>query len=103
VCYRRFPVAVEKGPELAGFLFDRLVSETADPCSGDVLAQHIERLDNRSVATEKDASIVGLKRPQSTIGRAIRVAFWRPGEEAGIEAGTLQSGLEPPETLPPRR
>ena len=26
---RRFPVVVEKGPELAGFLYDRLVSETA--------------------------------------------------------------------------
>jgi hypothetical protein len=41
---------------------------------------------NFSVATEKDASIVGLQRPQATVGRAIPVAFWRPSEEAGIEA-----------------
>src|SRR5262245_49792082 len=27
---RKFPVVVEKGPRMAGFLFDRWVSETAD-------------------------------------------------------------------------
>src|SRR6266480_3831345 len=31
---RRIPVCVCKGPELAGFLYDRLVSETADPWFG---------------------------------------------------------------------
>src|SRR6516165_9789103 len=32
--YRRFPVVVEEGPELAGLWYDRLVSETADPWFG---------------------------------------------------------------------
>ena len=31
---RKFPVVVEKGPELAGLLCDRWVSETADPWFG---------------------------------------------------------------------
>ena len=31
---RRFPIVAEKGPELAGSLYDRLVSETAEPWFG---------------------------------------------------------------------
>jgi hypothetical protein len=31
---QKFPVVVEKGPALAGFLFDRWVSETANPWFG---------------------------------------------------------------------
>jgi hypothetical protein len=43
----RFPVVVEKGPELAGLLYDRLVSETADLWFGDELALFISGLEIR--------------------------------------------------------
>jgi hypothetical protein len=47
---------------------------------------------------DRPACISGLT-PADLLARPIRVAFWRPGEEAGIEAGTLQSGLEPTESF----
>jgi hypothetical protein len=39
-------VAVEKGPELAGFLYDRLVSETADLWLGRRIGAFFSALEN---------------------------------------------------------
>ncbi len=51
------------------------------------------------VASEKNAGVIGLERSQAAIGRPLRVGFRRPRKEAELEAGPLQSGLEPAERL----
>ena len=66
-------------------------------------AQAVERLDDRCITPEKDAGVLGFERLEATVGRPLWIGRRRPGEEPGIEAGALQPGLEPRETLPPRR
>ena len=57
-------------------------------------AQPIDRFDDRPVATEEDASVLRLERLQAAVGRAVRLALRRPGEELRIEPRLLQSLLQ---------
>ena len=49
-------------------------------------AQPVERFEDRRVAAEEDAGVLGFERAQPAIRRTVRVAVGRPGEEARIEA-----------------
>ena len=62
-------------------------------------AQPIERLDDRAIAAEEDAGILGFERAQAAIGRPVRIVRRRPGEILRIEPGLLQPVLEPLQAL----
>jgi hypothetical protein len=75
---RRIPGCVCKGPELAGFLFDRLVSETADPCSGCAMGPSMSGLAKWDSALSDEygknslASFLGARRSKSREGTPSR-------------------------------
>ena len=52
-------------------------------------AQAVKRLDDRSIATEENAGVVGFVRSQAAVGWAVRITFRRPREETRIKAGAL--------------
>ncbi len=58
-------------------------------------AQPVQRFDHRTVAAEKDASVLGFQRAQSAVRRAVGIVGRRPGEVLGVKAGLLQPSLEP--------
>src|SRR6266436_8952104 len=84
---RRFPVAVEKGPELAGFLYDLLVSETADLWFGGRIGAFFSALEipfpgngERQLAeTRFEWGAIGPKARASGAGGTIRQAGRRGG------------------------
>ena len=58
-------------------------------------AQPVERLDDRRLAAEEDAGVLGLERAHAAIGRPVGIVLRRPREEARVEAGARQAELEP--------
>src|SRR5262249_29411706 len=96
---RRFPVMVEEGPELAGFLFDRLVSETADPWFGGRIGAFFSgqeipvsgKGDRRWQGLGLNGAAIGPKARASGAGGTIRQADRRGGQLPCHGEGVLRS------------
>ena len=67
--------------------------------AGPQAAQPIDGLDDRRVAAEEDAGVRRLQRLEAAIGRAIRIALRRPGEESWVEPRLLQPALQPQQAV----
>ena len=55
-------------------------------------AQPVERFEDRRVAAEENAGVLGFQRAEPAIRRTLRIAVGRPGEETRIEPGLDQPG-----------
>ena len=59
----------------------------------------IENLDNRRFTAKENTGILGLKRFQATIRRAVWPIGWRPGKETGVEASLGEPAFETGEAV----